>query len=182
MRSPRSRRYTPHSTGAGAGNEPGSGEGEPPPARSRLRHVECRLAGLAFAAALAAGAAVSPASAQSREPPARGEQPEGAAATVRAGTPGGSVRGFGPAPAAPAGPLAPELEAAVETVFGENLRTGTWGGPLEEALGRIGRSGDPRAAWLLSDLMRIVASERVSASLAAAAAELTGIRIDPRNP
>ena len=95
--------------------------------------------------------------------------------------PRGQARDFGEAPRTPTGALAPELAAAVEVAFGENLPTGRWGKAQTEALEVIARSGDPRVAWMVSDLLRIVSDPRLAALLAAAASELMGVTIDPRN-
>ena len=96
--------------------------------------------------------------------------------------PRGMVRDFGKAPKIPGGALSPELAAAIDVAFGANLRDGVWGPEQDEALLTIARSKDPRAGWIISDFMRIVPSARLSALLAAAATELLGVAIDPRNP
>ena len=89
-----------------------------------------------------------------------------------------SLIGASAAPAAAAGgDLAPELAAAVETVFGDLRGTG-WGPAQEEALDKIASSDDPRLAWLVSDLTRIVSNQQLSARLAAAASELLGVSIE----
>jgi len=88
---------------------------------------------------------------------------------------------FAEAPAAPSGPLAPELAADIEIVFGDNLRAGGWGQEQSAALQRIARSGDPRVAWIISDLMRIVSDPGLAALLTVAASELVGVRIGPGN-
>ncbi|MYH87074.1 MAG: hypothetical protein F4125_00260, partial [Acidimicrobiaceae bacterium] len=61
------------------------------------------------------------------------------------------VSPFGPAPASPSGPLDPALEADLNTLF-DSLRTNT----DLESIDRVGVSGDPRAAWLLTDIIRFV--------------------------
>ncbi|MYA74270.1 MAG: DUF3179 domain-containing protein [Acidimicrobiaceae bacterium] len=58
---------------------------------------------------------------------------------------------FGPAPASPSGPLDPALEADLNILF-DSLRTNT----DLESIDRVGASGDPRAAWLLTDIIRFV--------------------------
>ncbi len=76
---------------------------------------------------------------------------------------------FGPAPASPSGPLDPELVADLDALFG-SLTTA----PDLEAIDRIGTSGDPRAAWLLTDLLRFV---RIGESLTGAWESLTGVPV-----
>ena len=137
-----------------------------------------QLAGIALAVTSGAWLWIPLAGAQSAEPAARAPEREIATVTRAFRIPRGQARDFGMAPAAPDGAQAPELAAAIDTAFGENLRTGAWGDAQEEALRVIARSRDPRAAWIVSDLMRVVSSPRVNASLVAAAAELLGIRID----
>ena len=96
--------------------------------------------------------------------------------------PRGTRRDFGPAPASPDGPLTVELSAAVEAAFGENLRSGGWGNAQTAALQVIAGSGDPRVAWFISDLMRIVSDSHLMVLLAKAAGQLLGAEITMRNP
>ena len=58
---------------------------------------------------------------------------------------------FPPAPAVPEGPADVSLVMAIDTLF-SNLSSGV----ASSALERIGESGDARAAWLLSDLLRFI--------------------------
>ena len=88
------------------------------------------------------------------------------------------VSRFGPAPAVPTGPLAPEVAEAIETAFGDNLRENRFGGDQAEALKVIARSGDVRVAWILSDLMRIVSDLALSSLLTTAASELMGVELE----
>ena len=105
-----------------------------------------------------------------------------ALALERATLPRGETRDFGPPPAVPTGPLSPELAHAITVAFGESLGTGRWGKAEIAALQAIARSRDPRVGWMVADLMRIVSEPRFNSMLAAAASELMGITIDPRNP
>ncbi|MDE0067693.1 MAG: DUF3179 domain-containing (seleno)protein [Acidimicrobiaceae bacterium] len=66
-------------------------------------------------------------------------------------TTSGGISPFGPAPVSPSGPLDPALEADLNTLF-DSLTTN----PDLEAIDRVGASGDPRAAWLLTDVIRFL--------------------------
>ena len=90
--------------------------------------------------------------------------------------PRGNSRDFGKAPKVPTGELSAELEAAVQTAFGDLGTTG-WGPPQTEALATIAESGDPRLAWIVSDLTRIVPDRGLSALLSETAGQLMGIEI-----
>ncbi len=76
---------------------------------------------------------------------------------------------FPPAPAVPEGPPDPELAAAIDTVFGDLIN-----GIDVAALDTIGDSGDPRAAWLLSDLVRFIGPGEERTAALAGFEELTG--------
>jgi len=88
----------------------------------------------------------------------------------------GQVDAFGeaipPAPQVPTGPLDEALAADLDTVFGSLLT-----GVDENVIFRIGRSGDPRVAWLLSDLLRFFQAGEVAFSSEAAFEDLTGAEI-----
>jgi hypothetical protein len=86
---------------------------------------------------------------------------------------GGPSR-FGPAPAFVDGELTPELAADLDLVFGD-LASGDLD---QEALARIGRSGDVRVTWLLADLLRFFQGGAAQPALVDAFSELTGIEID----
>ena len=79
-----------------------------------------------------------------------------------------------PAPAVPTGPLDAALAVDLDIVFG-GLRTGL----DSAALARIGRSGDARVAWLLSDLLRFLQVGPGAAALVMAFEELTGTDVPP---
>ncbi len=96
--------------------------------------------------------------------------------------PRGKSQDFGQAPVIPSGTLSPELTAAVEAVFGETLGTEQWAEDAIGALRTVAQSGDPRLAWIVSDLMRIVTDPSLNAILSAVAGELMGIEVDPQNP
>jgi hypothetical protein len=82
---------------------------------------------------------------------------------------------FGLPPAIPDGPLSEALRRAIRATFVDSFAQSTWGGEQAAALAEIAASGDPRLAWLVSDMMRFVSSPRLSEDLAAAAATLLGI-------
>lgn len=95
--------------------------------------------------------------------------------------PVGEQREFPPAPSAPDGPLDAELQAHVDNFFGVSLDPVF----LEEewdALEAIGEAGDPRLAWLISDLLRIANGPELLARLINAAQEATGADIDDLSP
>jgi hypothetical protein len=91
--------------------------------------------------------------------------------------PRGAKRDFGNAPKIPDGDLSPELQAAVEMAFGDLANTG-WGARQTEALTVIAESGDPRLAWMISDLSRIVPDRALATLLTEAASQLLAIEID----
>ena len=82
---------------------------------------------------------------------------------------------FGHPPKAPEGPLSPEIEAAIRAVFVDNLPDYAWGAEEQAALDAIARSGDPRLAWIVSDLMRFSWRTSLDDALGRAGAALLGI-------
>jgi hypothetical protein len=74
-----------------------------------------------------------------------------------------------PAPDVPRGPLDTGLAADLDVMLGD---IGT--SVDVEAIERIGDSGDPRAAWLLADLLRFAQRGHVADTAAAAFERLTG--------
>ncbi len=82
---------------------------------------------------------------------------------------------FGDPPAVPDGPLSDALRRAIRLAFVESIAQSTWGAEQTAALAEIAASGDPRVAWLVSDMMRFVSNPRLSATLGDAAAALLGI-------
>ena len=69
------------------------------------------------------------------------------------------------------------MQAAVETAFGDLAKTG-WSAWQTEALAVIAESGDPRLAWIISDLSRIVPDRGLATLLTQAATQLLAIDID----
>jgi len=80
-----------------------------------------------------------------------------------------------PAPAVPDGPLDPMVAADLEAVFGDLRR-----GVDLDALQRIGDSGDPRVAWLMSDLLRFFPGGPVALAAVDSFERLTGTTVDTR--
>lgn len=89
--------------------------------------------------------------------------------------PVGNPDSFGKAPVVPDGPLTTELKQAIDSAFGDNLSAGRWGPEQQEALKVMANSKDPRAAWLISDLLRIASGFRLMSELTAAASQLLGV-------
>ncbi|MEL6959748.1 MAG: hypothetical protein AAGL89_12435, partial [Pseudomonadota bacterium] len=82
---------------------------------------------------------------------------------------------FGAPPAIPTGDLSPELADAVHIVFVDSVEQSLWGAPQQEALQIVAASGDPRLAWIISDMMRFTWRASFDDALAEAAAGLLGI-------
>ncbi len=88
---------------------------------------------------------------------------------------------FGLPPEYPDGPLSDETIDAMDAAFGENLKTGRWGPLQTEALETLADSGDPRVAWLISDLMRVATSGDLRTVMASAANRLLDIEYNDGN-
>ncbi len=84
------------------------------------------------------------------------------------------IEQFGHPPSVPTGPLSDELRDAVETAFVVSIRDGVWGQDQDIALRQVRESGDPRLAWIISDLMRFIPHAETSAVFASAASDLLG--------
>ena len=91
------------------------------------------------------------------------------------------IREFGQPPDVPTGPLSAELTAAMQAAFIDSFTRSSWSDEQSRALVQIVDSGDPRLAWLISDMMRFISSGRLNATLAGAAADLLGIAPPARN-
>ncbi len=85
---------------------------------------------------------------------------------------------FGNPPAVPDGPISEDLQRAVRTVFVDSLEKSLWERDQEAALFEIAESGDPRLAWIISDMMRFTWRPEFDNALASAAAQLLDIEID----
>ena len=88
------------------------------------------------------------------------------------------VAQFGEPPAVPEGPLSEDLKAAVQTALIDSVVQSTWGRDQMQALQVIAASGDPRIAWIISDMMRFVSAGRLNVLLATTAAQLLNIELD----
>ncbi|MEM9592562.1 MAG: DUF3179 domain-containing (seleno)protein, partial [Pseudomonadota bacterium] len=88
---------------------------------------------------------------------------------------------FGEPPAVPVGPLSEDVKAAVQTALIDSVVQTAWGPDQTQALRVVAASGDPRLAWIISDLMRFVSSPNLHARLADAAEQLLDIELNSRN-
>ncbi|MGH2952092.1 MAG: DUF3179 domain-containing (seleno)protein [Solirubrobacterales bacterium] len=86
---------------------------------------------------------------------------------------GETADAFPPAPGVGDGPLDPPVDQALD----ELVRSATEGVFDREALETVAGSGDPRLAWLVSDLLRFVSGGAEEAALVSAFGELTGVDI-----
>ncbi|MEM0946673.1 MAG: DUF3179 domain-containing (seleno)protein [Pseudomonadota bacterium] len=85
---------------------------------------------------------------------------------------------FGAPPAdIPSGDLPDGLARAVNTVFVESLETSAWGPDQNTALAEIKASGDPRLAWVITDMMRFTWQRSFDDALADTAASLLGLQL-----
>ena len=91
------------------------------------------------------------------------------------------VEKFGTPPDIPTGPLSPDIERAVRTIFIDGMQSSDWSRDKQTALYEITQSGDPRLAWIITDRMRFVWQPHVDDALAGAAAELLGITLKTRS-
>ena len=99
------------------------------------------------------------------------------AATAQQGAPLPAyvLKEFGQPPAVPQGALSPSVQAAVQTAFIASMKGGRWGNDQTRAVVDIGVSGDPRLAWIITDLMRFTTGRELNAVLVASASQLLGI-------
>ncbi|MGR3637200.1 MAG: DUF3179 domain-containing (seleno)protein [Shimia sp.] len=82
------------------------------------------------------------------------------------------VEEFGTPPDMREGAVSEEIARAIETAFVQSVAQGRWGPEEQAALQVVAVSGDPRLAWLVSDLMRFITNAQLNAQLAGAAQEL----------
>ncbi len=85
------------------------------------------------------------------------------------------IAAYGTPPNVPTGDLLDDLKEAVDVVFVDSLKQSTWGQDQIIALDHIAQSGDPRLAWVISDMMRFTWRQSFDDALANAAAQLLGI-------
>lgn len=93
-----------------------------------------------------------------------GRQDGPAASVDPASIPRGEVIDFGPPPEAPDGSLEAEVEAAFDALFGEQFAVLLSDDQLN-AFQVLSESGDPRLAWIVSDLLRVTQDSRVLSQL-----------------
>ncbi len=85
---------------------------------------------------------------------------------------------FGDPPSVPTGPLSPALQFAARVAFIDSTALSKWDDNQEQALAAIARSGDPRLAWIIGDMLRFVSTKEAKHSLVRTAAELLGKDFD----
>jgi hypothetical protein len=89
---------------------------------------------------------------------------------------------FGEPPAIPEGPFSEALQAAVRVAFVDSMTQGTWGRDQTIALAEIADSKDPRIVWIVSDLMRFLSGQDLTALLTDVASRLLEKELPDRNP
>ena len=88
----------------------------------------------------------------------------------------------GTPPELPTGPLSAEVSTAVQVAFVEGLQDRRWGDEQTAALGVIRNSGDPRLAWIVSDLMRFTSGRQLGLELGGVASDLLGKELRSQSP
>ncbi|WP_299041971.1 DUF3179 domain-containing (seleno)protein [uncultured Tateyamaria sp.] len=88
------------------------------------------------------------------------------------------IKEFGAPPPVPSGDLSPAMQFAVRVAFVDSIVLSTWDENQTLALAEISKSGDPRLAWLISDVMRFAASGALHDILSGAASDLLGKSFD----
>ena len=101
----------------------------------------------------------------------------GAAAGAQPAAPDQALEAFGAPPPVPDGPLDAATADAVARVVAHGLNQSAWAPDEPHALGALAASGDPRVAWLLTDLMRFTWRPDFADALAATAAGLLGVEL-----
>ncbi|MEO1562865.1 MAG: DUF3179 domain-containing (seleno)protein [Pseudomonadota bacterium] len=91
------------------------------------------------------------------------------------------IEQFGTPPPVPEGPLSDELRAAIQTAIIDTIVEGEWDPNKEDVLLEIGASGDPRVAWVISDILRFTRSYELNIWFSRAAAETLGIETPGQN-
>ncbi len=79
---------------------------------------------------------------------------------------------FGNPPAVPDGPLSPAMQFAARVAFIDSNTLSVWDDNQEQALAAIAKSGDPRLAWIIADMMRFVATKEARTTLVQTASAL----------
>lgn len=91
------------------------------------------------------------------------------------------IETYGQPPTVPTGPLSGDVARAVNVAFVDSLDGRGWGAAQAAALTEIAESGDPRLAWIVSDLMRFIPSQSLQDQLSSAASALLGKEFSSRN-
>ena len=107
--------------------------------------------------------------------------PDIADAQTKAPLPAHVIAEFGQPPEIPTGAVSDRLTEAMQVAFVDSLTLSSWGAPQSEALALVAGSGDPRLAWVISDMMRFVSNSALSAELTGAASGLLGITPPTQN-
>ena len=87
------------------------------------------------------------------------------------------IAAFGSPPQVSDVPLTGSVQAAIQTAFVDSITSSSWGPDQQAALEVVTASGDPRLAWIISDLMRFVTGGTLANTLGTAAADL--LQINP---
>ena len=82
---------------------------------------------------------------------------------------------FPPPPQSPSGNVSPEFEEAVSEIL-TNLFTANWN---PESVDRLVEAGDPRAGWLIADLLRFYQGGVARDELVIAFEDITDVRFEP---
>lgn len=85
------------------------------------------------------------------------------------------IEQFGQPPEVPRGPLSDAVQSAVDVAVVDSIVLGTWGVDQGGALTTIANAGDPRLAWIISDMMRFVSQPFLLNQFSEAAAKLLEI-------
>lgn len=91
------------------------------------------------------------------------------------------IDAFGEPPAVPTGPLSDDIKDALDSAFIDSVTDSTWGRDQEIAMDTINNSGDPRLAWIVSDMMRFMSQPGLNQLFGESATALLGIRFDDGN-
>ena len=91
------------------------------------------------------------------------------------------VEQFGVAPSVPDEPLSPAIQFAARVAFVDSTALSVWDKNQELAVAAIGRSDDPRLAWIISDMLRFAAGQQPQQALTLAASGLLGKTFDVNN-
>jgi len=84
------------------------------------------------------------------------------------------IEEYGEAPEVPTGPLSHALQISAALAFIDGTKLTRWGDNQKQALTDIGKSDDPRLAWVISDMLRFTTSRRRHKALSQAASDLLG--------